>query len=167
MASYRGVKYCQNCGKAYNLNFPNKCIECGEPIRTKAQQREIKRLSSMRHYYEKKDELLALSSELALLQIDLPVLTEAEWNKAVNHFKGCALCGAPEIDARMMLLLPSEGGRYNRGNVLPACTKCAAAVPMKGWATSIRATLRTTGDKSVEKRFKDAVAYLKQEAMHE
>lgn len=52
-------------------------------------------------------------------------LTESEWIEACRYFNGCAMCGSDEIDSRVLLLSPQQGGRYCSWNVVPMCHNCA------------------------------------------
>lgn len=167
MPSYRGVKYCPKCGTGYALQASNTCGVCGSEIRSKEEQKKRIALSARRNYHAKKDEFLGKQAEVALLQYDLPTLTEAEWQNAVRHFKSCATCGKEDIDGRMMFIRAKDGGKYNRGNVVPACKECLTKSMQKDWATSMRVLLRDTGDKSIEVRFNNIIDYLKQEATRE
>lgn len=167
MASHRGVKYCPKCGTGYALQASNTCGVCGSEIRTDKQRKELSRLNTRRYYYDKVEEFRSKQSDVALMQQGLPTLTEAEWQKAVSHFKGCATCGSEDIDGRMMFILPDNGGKYNRGNVLPGCKECMNKIIQKDWAAAMRAQLRDTGDKSIEVRFNAIIDYLKQEATRE
>lgn len=167
MPSYRGVKYCPKCGTGYALQASNTCGVCGSEIRTDADRRELGRLASRRNYYAKKDEFLGKQADVAILQYGLPALTEAEWQNAVRHFKGCAICGSEEIEGRLMFVRPKAGGKYNRGNVVPGCKDCIAKPIHVDWASSMRANLRDSGDKAWEERFNDIIDYLTQEATRE
>ena len=171
MGSRRGVKYCQNCGAMHDLNFPNTCSVCGKPIRTEEQRRRDKVAISTAYKERLRSKHQVLYDELAELQKDLPPLTGDEWQKAVGHFKGCAFCGSPEVSARVMLVDIADGGKYNRGNIVPACDKCTCIARKRRakrntWVDRQlnRSDLKTT---TALKYLTDAIDYLKEEAQHD
>lgn len=53
-------------------------------------------------------------------------LTEEEWQEAVSHFNGCAICGADEVATRGYFIPFKNGGEYAAWNILPLCSSCAA-----------------------------------------
>jgi hypothetical protein len=52
-------------------------------------------------------------------------LTETQWLKTCQYFKGCSICGKNDIQLRNYLIPRSKGGRYVVGNMLPLCGVCA------------------------------------------
>lgn len=171
MGSRRGVKYCQNCGTMHDLNYTNTCSVCGQPIRTEEQRRRDKVAIAQAYIERRKAKYQAMYDELAELQKDLPPLTGDEWQKAVGHFKGCAMCSSPEVAARVMLVDIADGGGYNRGNIIPVCEKCAIASRSgrsrkSNWVNRQMSRYKRT-DKQALQRLVDAIEYLKEEAQHD
>ena len=125
----------------------------------------------LRYRHKFRNEMTAEINELNEMQKNLPLLTEEEWNKAVRHFKSCAMCPSESIDARLMLIPAKDGGKYNRGNVLPVCNKCATVRSISNWPSTMMAKQHGDGhytrDPHAKQRLRDAVAYLKQEASHD
>ena len=171
MGSRRGVKYCQNCGAMHDLNFPNTCSVCGQPIRTEEQRKRDKSKIVMQCIARRKVPYQEKYDELAKLQKGLTSLTEAEWQKAVKHFGGCAMCSSLEVAARVMLVNVKDGGRYNRGNIFPACEACATVARRiaKGetnWVDK-QSVRRVKNDKEALQRLDAVLEYLKAEAQHD
>jgi 5-methylcytosine-specific restriction endonuclease McrA len=55
-------------------------------------------------------------------------LTDAEWDRLVAAWGGCAYCGATGVAVQRDCVLPiSRGGRYTLENVVPACRSCNAS----------------------------------------
>lgn len=55
-------------------------------------------------------------------------LTAAQWSALMGAWRGCAYCGANEVNLQKDCLLPvSRGGRYTLTNVVPACRSCNAS----------------------------------------
>lgn len=173
MSFKRGIKYCQNCGTPHDLNFTNTCSVCGQPIRTEAQKNKAKAEAKKRSIQNRRAKNRVLLDELNELQKGLTPLTEAEWQKAVRHFGGCALCPTKEIEARIMLIPMKDGGKYNRGNVIPACADCANKYVIKNklgkvdWVVTQDKRFESGIDKKAPQRLVDAINYLKEEAQHD
>lgn len=55
-------------------------------------------------------------------------LTDAQWASIVDHWAGCAYCGATDVALQRDTVQPiSRGGRYTLDNVVPACRSCNAS----------------------------------------
>ena len=55
-------------------------------------------------------------------------LTETQWASIVEHWGGCAYCGAGDVALQRDTVQPiSRGGRYTLDNVVPACRSCNAS----------------------------------------
>ena len=165
----RGTKVCPHCNAVHALTAPNKCRSCGKEILTPEERKKRNSMLSMACQQRKADKIQALIDELKPLQSDLSTLTEDEWLKSCKHFKLCAICAADDIEARFMVIMPEEGGKYNRGNVLPTCTRCANRMRRKQhpFATSIARESRVAKDNDRPERVCNAIRYLIQEAQHE
>lgn len=58
-------------------------------------------------------------------------LTEAQWLKSCDYFKGCSICGKHDIQVRQYLIPRKDGGRYVGGNMLPMCPTCCDLFRLK------------------------------------
>ncbi len=73
------------------------------------------------------DEYDAWVASICAVPKPVRLLTEDEWDRICNYFKGCALCGAMEIESRILYVPGHRGGVYTKFNVLPVCEKCATS----------------------------------------
>lgn len=72
----------------------------------------------------------ALKNDL-LESLPTEPLTEAQWLKACDYFKGCSICGAHDIQVRQYFITRKDGGKYVAGNMLPMCPKCCDLFRLK------------------------------------
>lgn len=168
----RGTKVCPHCKSVHSLTAPNKCRVCGKEILTAEERKKRNSMLSMATQQRKADRIQAVIDELKPLQVSLPTLTEEEWLKACKHFKRCAICEKEDIEVRFMVLRPDEGGKYNRGNVLPTCTRCAnranrSRLQQHSFADSIARGSRYAKDNDMPERVRKAILYLIEEAQHD
>lgn len=114
--------YCSTCGQSYPDSYNTcTCRLCGGLIESDPALRplspKVYDLDTM--WYDWKHKMLAAPPH---------PLTEADWDKTCAHFNGCALCGAEDIDEKMLFIPTFCGGRLYSYNVIPMCSFCADRV---------------------------------------
>lgn len=146
------TKTCSNCGWVYPISQVGrlclicgaemdqvKCMVCGEvkPIGEMAKGRNMCKAcwnfrdkAYQKRTYEKLYARLdgQYQEWLDIIQsipTTYPTLTEEQWMQACRYFKGCAVCGSEDIDARGFLISFDLGGRYCNWNVIPLCERCS------------------------------------------
>lgn len=105
---------CHKCGKYTNVLYGRSvCPDCKKAVQRACLDRRKSLL------YE------AYNNWLELINcLKFKPLTEADWIKSCEYFKGCACCGKPDIQARTMFIQHKLGGRYTPWNVIPTCATC-------------------------------------------
>lgn len=71
------------------------------------------------------EEYLDWLNTISQVPAPLRTLTEEDWDYACRYFGGCAICGKPEIEARVYYVPRGLGGSYTMYNIVPVCEKCA------------------------------------------
>lgn len=109
---------CYVCREYSDAIRHGKCMDCS---------REINRRYIRRRRARANDEYAEWVTMISNVPRPIRALTEEEWRAVCVHFKGCALCGKYEIEARLLFVPAHRGGTYTKFNVIPGCEKCATA----------------------------------------
>lgn len=140
------TKKCSKCGWEFPENYPGRtckfcsgklighhCVDCGVwvpgmkwPL-VRCTKCETKRFAAC---IARRKELVASQLKewqdiIAKVPTPYRTLTEKEWLEACSYFGGCAFCGKPQIDVRVMFIPFKSGGRYCAWNIVPSCEACA------------------------------------------
>lgn len=82
-------------------------------------------------------------------------LSEPQWIETCQHFGGCAICGADNIEARSFFVPFEQGGKYAVWNIFPVCGACGVKIrifynPLK-WVKGMQAKTMGINKKRAKK----------------
>lgn len=116
-------KICSKCGQRYPDNFNTcTCRLCGgtiERYRDDLVKLHYKDYLYEEQWHEWQEKYAAAPHE---------VLTEDAWYDTCAFFNSCSICGAPDIDEKLLVVPPYLGGKLYTHNVVPACRVCAKRI---------------------------------------
>lgn len=150
---------CSTCGQAYPEAWGlSTCRICGGLIERDcvAGSIRVKEYMYDEFWYEWREKMLSTPPRF---------LTEDDWIDTCAEFNGCALCGFPDVEEKLLVVPTYAGGKLYTFNVIPTCRECALKVRTSQSINPLKTffTIKDFKPELVEKVF----SYLESVMLHE
>jgi len=144
-------KICGKCGQRYPDNFQTcTCRYCGDVIERSYEG--IYNLSRREYEYEEMWQEWQKKYNAAAPQF----LTESAWEDICAIFNRCCICNMANIEEKLLVVPPRQGGKLYTYNVVPACEVCAKRVRQSQSINPIKSfyTIAGSDKQSVDMAFR-------------